>query len=93
MHRRHVSDMERMESDLSQCRLEVQRLETERPQLSDRYHYFQVTRGYVHDLADCLTTKVHLSINLCAPVASCLLTFVLPSTTKWKLWKNAGLLS
>ncbi|KZS19148.1 PAX3- and PAX7-binding protein 1 [Daphnia magna] len=59
VHRRHVSDMERMESDLSQCRLEVQRLETERPQLSDRYHYFQVTRGYVHDLADCLTTKYY----------------------------------
>jgi hypothetical protein len=60
VHRRHVSDMERMESDLSQCRFEVQRLETERPQLSERYHYFQVTRGYVHDLADCLTTEVHL---------------------------------
>ncbi|XP_046650905.1 PAX3- and PAX7-binding protein 1-like [Daphnia pulicaria] len=59
VHRRHVSDMERMESDLSQCRLEVQRLETERPQLSERYHYFQVTRGYVHDLADCLTTKYY----------------------------------
>lgn len=64
VHRRHVSDIDRMQSDLSLCRLEVQRLATERPQLSDRYHYFQVTRGYVHDLADCLTTKVRSHINL-----------------------------
>ena len=59
VHRRHVGDVERMTSDLESCRLEVKRLEIERPQLSERYHYFQVTRGYVHDLVDCLTTKVN----------------------------------
>lgn len=66
VHRRHVGDVERMASDLESCRLEVKRLEIERPQLSERYHYFQVTRGYVHDLVDCLTTKVNQpSIYLC----------------------------
>lgn len=56
--RRYTNDLERMESDLSFCRLEVERLESERPKLSERYHYFQVTRGYVHDLVECISLKV-----------------------------------
>ena len=51
--------MERTQSHLATCREEIERLEKDRPRLSDRYKFFQVTRSYVHDLIDCLTTKYY----------------------------------
>ncbi len=58
VHRRHVSDLERSQSHLVSCKEEIERIENDRPRLSERFKFFQITRGYVQDLIDCLTTKV-----------------------------------
>lgn len=57
-HRRHANDLENIESKLADCKLEVQELQTARPKLSEKFDFFQVMRGYVHDLIGCLSTKV-----------------------------------
>lgn len=54
-----MSDLDRAKSHLTSCQEEIERLEKDRPRLSDRYKFFQQTRSYVQDLIDCLTTKYY----------------------------------
>lgn len=56
--RRHANELERAQEDLKTCHVEVQRLKEDQPRLAARFHFFQVTRTYVHDLVDCTSTKV-----------------------------------
>lgn len=58
VNRRHVSDLERTQGDLTNCHEEIEKLQNDRHRLSDRFHFFQTTRGYFMDLIDCLSTKV-----------------------------------
>lgn len=57
VHRRHVDDLEKMQLDTVSCYEEIEKLELDQPRLSERFHFFQVTRNYVQDLVDCLSTK------------------------------------
>jgi hypothetical protein len=58
VHRRHESDLDKIEDDLVSCQSEIQSLESRIPDLADRHRFYQDLRGYVTDLVECFNEKV-----------------------------------
>ncbi|XP_065565656.1 PAX3- and PAX7-binding protein 1-like isoform X2 [Artemia franciscana] len=58
VHRRHQLDYEQTINDRIETLDLIEKLEKEKPELSERYKFAQFLRGYVADLIDCLDTKM-----------------------------------
>ena len=58
MHRRHQADADRASDELFTAQSEIERLQTEIPDITKRHRFYQELRGYVTDLVECFDEKV-----------------------------------